>query len=134
MKHYRRFFALVLAGALLLGCVGCGGGPVGDDPTIRTTGQEPISSLGEPEVTEGTGNSDRYADIINSIIKPYEGHPEQLKGQYYALYDIDGDDKKEFLTGWGGRLERVFTIQNGVVVEQEQYYGNAESPNPACGV
>jgi len=28
MKHYRRFFALVLAGALLLACAACGGGGV----------------------------------------------------------------------------------------------------------
>jgi len=123
MKHYRRFFALVLVGALLLGCAGCGGGLVGDDPTIRTTGQEPVSSLGEPEVTEGTGNSDPYADIIKSIIKPYEDHPDQLKQQYYALYDIDGDGTKELLLGSeeysGIVFQAVHAIQNGVAVWQE---------------
>jgi len=37
MKHHKRFFALMLAGVVLLGLAGCGGGPVGHDTSTRTT-------------------------------------------------------------------------------------------------
>jgi len=126
MKPYKKFFALMLVGVLLLACGACGGGMVGDDPTIRTTGQEPVSSLGEPEFTVGTGNSDPYADIIKSIIKPYEGSPEQLKHQYYALYDIDRNGIDELLWGmdvYGGiGYNSVFTVRNDIVAQSDDSF------------
>jgi len=37
MKHYRRFFALMLVGTLLLACGACGGGPSGNALLTNTT-------------------------------------------------------------------------------------------------
>jgi len=42
MKHYRRFFVLMLAGVLLLACAACGGGPVDDTPPAKESTTEPL--------------------------------------------------------------------------------------------
>jgi len=65
------------------------------------------------------------------VIKEYENYDIQLlRAEHYVYYDIDGDGTEEFLTGWGGSLERVYSIRNGVAVLQKQYYGDADSPVP----
>jgi len=97
MKHYRRFFALMLAGVLLLGCAGCGGRPSGDDPTTGTTGPEPISSLGEdataaPTVSTAPGSKGRPDIAMNHevekdglVLRVYSGYQHQYTDEPFTL-------------------------------------------------
>jgi len=54
MKPYKRFFALMLAGALLLACAACGGEPNNDEQATGATAVQLQPSLGEPGVAEET--------------------------------------------------------------------------------
>ena len=76
--------------------------------------------------------NDPYSDAIKAYVERCdkygilfgEGTPEN---QLYALYDIDGDGIEELLAGnyietLGPFLCGVYVIQNGVAVEQENYF------------
>jgi len=89
-----------------------------DSPTIR-----PEESTSIPVFSTTKFNIDKN-DPCYHVIKEIEDVDIQLlRYVYYAYYDIDGDGTEELLTGWGGSLERVYTIRNGVAVRQEQYFG-----------
>lgn len=99
----------------------CGGNPNGNDAPTETT---------VPLTTAFRFNIDKN-DPCYHVIKEIEDVDIQLlRYVYYVYYDIDGDGAEELLTGWGGCLERVYTIRNGVAVRQEQYFGDAESSIP----
>ena len=77
MKHYKRFFALMLAGVLLLACAACGGGPVGDNPptgTITTIATEPSTST--PSTAPGSkGKMNREVEkdgLVLRIVTDYQ--------------------------------------------------------------
>jgi len=96
---------------------------VTEQPSTKTSETTDLSLLATD--TEN-GNKDLYADEINFIIEPYQNQPDKLKGQYYVLYDIDGNGIEELLWGmdvYGGiSLNSIFSIQNGVAVEWDEFF------------
>ena len=126
MKHYKRFFALVLAGVLLMACAGCGGGSVGDG-LHGSTRPEPST------VDIITDMNDPYSYIIKERYDLLFDESIYAYARYYALNDIDGDGTNELLLGyeaWDGKtnLLLVYAIQNGVAMRQEAFYTDPEYP------
>ena len=67
--------------------------------------------------------SNLYSDELKRIIEAHENHPDKANYVSYVIYDIDGDGIPELLTGltgWG--LVCVYAIQNGVAVEQKEFF------------
>jgi len=121
MKHYKKFFTLILAGLLLLGLTACEGGSIGDG-LYSSTRPEPST------IEIRTDKEDPYSYTIKELYEIYASasvdmNHDYLEDQYYALHDIDDNGTKELLIGSeeysGIVLQAVHAIQNGVAVWQE---------------
>ena len=65
-----------------------------------------------------------FAKVLNNTDTPFDN----TSYGRYAFYDIDGDGMKELLIGIAGQgLVMVYTIQNGVAVEQKEFYVDVAS-------
>jgi len=93
----------------------------------KTTTQHETTA---PSTTDFSLNIDKNDPYYN-VIKEYEDDDIQLlRAEHYVYYDIDGNGTKELLMGWGGSLERVYTIRNGVAVQQEEFYVHLDTAGP----
>ena len=137
----KKFFAALCL--LLAGLYACGG-VISEETQIPTTDSEAVdiaTTLATSETsalspTESKINeNDSYFDVINFIISPYQNQLDKLNGQYYALYDIDGNGIEELLWSmdvYGGKsFNSIFTIQNGVVVEVNEFFSAYRFPEQA---
>jgi hypothetical protein len=83
----------------------------------------------QTKLTEETTTTEEFATSVHTVyanfLKAYRDkdfpNPYALESLKYAFYDIDGDGANELLIGWDENIESVYSIQNGVAVEQNDY-------------
>jgi len=102
------------------------------DETIMTTQATTTTEQSEASVSTVTGKTDKNDPSFDTVKAYIKSYIDNLEGQHYALYSIDGNSTKELLSGlkWGEQiyLTAVYTIQDGVAVRQEEFRAD-----PACG-
>ncbi|MCL1951696.1 MAG: hypothetical protein FWF60_02590 [Oscillospiraceae bacterium] len=107
---------------LLAGLCACGQVESSEETTTET----PTTTVAPISVEIKPSEIAAYSEVVKAIKEEFENAPDQLNHLYYAFYDIDGNGTKELLLGveWGGHifLDAVYTIQNGVAVQQEAYF------------
>jgi len=137
----KKIFATLLC-TLLAGLCACGRTIPAERTTIATITLETTQTANTEEiatetteasvstVTIRTKKDDLHSYVIEEYLEAYykilNDDNRHMLPYYYYLYDIDGNGTKELLLGveWGGHifLDAVYTIQNGVAVQQEAYF------------
>ena len=128
---------IALLCVLLVGLCACGQGEpdevlttalFGAEATTEAVKATPLSPAEIKALESGP-----YADVLNSLVWRYH---EELREEYYALCDIDGDGTDELLVQYNRVMNHglygytAYTLQNGVAVQQEEFYCNSVSASP----
>ena len=151
----KRLFAGLLC-LLLVGLCACGQMPLEETSTVTSTAatavqETSIEAKATEKATAENALTNRYGQSIVEIITnkndPYsyvvKEYNDYLNNddsayywtQFYALYDVDGNETRELLLGgeWANRgigILHVYTTRNGVAVRQEGFYWDPEESPP----
>ena len=79
MKHYRRFFALLLVGVMVLACAGCGTAPSSDSLT------EPGTSVPPPGTTRPDINLLREVEQDGLVLRVFSEYQYKFTGEPFTL-------------------------------------------------
>jgi len=123
--------SIILLCALLAGLCACG--QIEQETTVAPTMGDPTeiptTAIELTKVEIPTDEDDPYSFLVkeryeNAFSSSINSNQNHLKYTYFTLYDIDGNGTKELLLGNDGRpngmsIVWLYTIQNGVVVQQD---------------
>jgi len=131
MKHYRRFFALMLAGVLLLACAACGNAPGSDNPTTGSTSQVATAS---PEPL-------KFTALVNGLWEdgsPYSFVTADPVGfERLNVWDKDDLPKLAFTPAFGQTVEVELvpgTLKDGVESDPKVVTATVKSITPVAPV